>query len=72
MQNEMVNTFKKHDANRNNCNVKEDFINVIFGTVKSVSPADLMKFMLGFTNCYEEGALINYDDFLHAIDHYGS
>ena len=31
-----------------------------------------MKFMLGFTASYEEGNEINYDDFMNAIDHYGS
>jgi len=31
-----------------------------------------MKFMLGFTATYEEGHEINYDEFIQAIDHYGS
>ena len=59
----MVKTFQKYDTQGNRCNAKEDFINAVFGTVKSIKPADLMKFMLGFTASYEEGHEINYDDF---------
>jgi hypothetical protein len=44
----------------------------VFGVVKSIKPADLMKFMLGFTATYEEGHEINYDEFTQAVDHYGS
>lgn len=70
--NDLYANFKRHDMVGNGLCRKEEFINVMFASVKSVKPADLMKFVLGFTNGYEEGADISYDDFLRSVDHYGS
>ena len=68
----MYNCFKSADMAGTGAIRKEEFINVIFQSVKGVKPADLMKFVMGFSAGYDEGQDISYDDFLRAVDHYGS
>ena len=65
----MVSNFKVNDPANSGACPKDDFINAVFDSVKGLKPAELMQFLIAFSNEYEQQ--VNYEDFVRLIERQG-
>ena len=63
--NDLFSTFKLHDVQGNGVLSKEEFINLVFDSVKNVKPSDLMQFVTAYVDNEEDE--VKYEEFLHLI-----